>query len=346
MKDFLHILAAGETLTQNQAEQAMRLMMTGESEPEQMAGLLMGLRSRGETLDELVGFTRVMREYAVKVACDDPRAIDLCGTGGDSRGTFNISTAAAFVCAGAGATVAKHGNRSVSSKCGSADVLEALGVNIALRKEGVERCLREAGIAFLFAPFFHPAMRHVMPTRRKLGVRTFFNILGPLCNPAGVKHQLVGAFNTHVAERMAGILARLDAEHVLTIHAEDGLDEVSLISVSTAFEHAASCSKQSALVHRFDIRPEDHGFTRIAPEMLRGGSAKENADILRSIFDGRQGPHRDVVLLNAAYALHTSDRFESLEACFDAARESIDSGAAMARLTLLIDVSNSTPRAA
>ncbi|HMB90605.1 MAG TPA: anthranilate phosphoribosyltransferase, partial [Rhodothermales bacterium] len=211
MKRFLHILADGETLTQPQAEEAMHLMMQGAAAPEEVAGLLMGLRSRGETLPELVGFTKVMREYAVPVECDDPDAIDLCGTGGDSSGTFNISTAAAFVCAGAGVTVAKHGNRSVSSKCGSADVLDALGVNIELKKEGVERCLDQAGIAFIFAPFFHPAMRFVMPVRKALAVRTFFNILGPLCNPAGVRRQLVGAFTVPIAERMAGILAELDA---------------------------------------------------------------------------------------------------------------------------------------
>ena len=187
LTDSLKLIASGEKLTQERAEQAMHTMMRGEAEPEEIAGLLMGLRSRGESIDELIGFTRVMRKYAIKVKLDDKDAIDLCGTGGDQSGTFNISTTAAFVCAGAGVTVAKHGNRSISSKCGSADVLAELGVEIELGKEGVELCLDEAGIAFIFAPFFHPAMRHVMPVRRKLGVRTFFNILGPLCNPAGVR---------------------------------------------------------------------------------------------------------------------------------------------------------------
>lgn len=340
MKDYLHILAEGKTLTQEQAAEAMRLMMQGEAEPEHTAGLLMALRARGETLDELVAFTRIMRDYAVPVACDDPHAIDLCGTGGDGSGTFNISTAAAFVCAGAGVTVAKHGNRSISSKCGSADVLAALGVNIELRKEGVERCLDEAGISFIFAPFFHPAMRFVMPIRRSLGVRTFFNILGPLCNPAGVRRQLVGAFNVGVAEQMAAILAALNAEHVMTLHADDGLDEISPAAATTAFEHNGTTT---ATPRRRSIQPEDHGLPRISLDALTGGTAEENAAILRNIFAGSPGPHRDVVLLNAAYALYTSGRFDGIEDCFAAARESIDSGAAADKLDLLIRVSNDIP---
>ena len=343
MKEILHTLSLRQTLSQEQAEAAMHLMMQGEAEPEHAAGLLMGLRTRGETLDELVGFTRVMREYAVHVECDDPHAIDLCGTGGDSSGTFNISTAAAFVCAGAGVTVAKHGNRSVSSKCGSADVLAALGVNIELRKDGVERCLREAGIAFIFAPFFHPAMRFVMPIRRALGVRTFFNILGPLCNPARVRRQIVGAFNIDVAELMAGILANLDAEHVVTLHADDGLDEISLATTTTAFEHDADHVDGDSAPHRFTIQPEDHGIERAPLTTLLGGDAEANAAILRDLFAGTLGSHRDVVVLNAAYGLHTSGRFDSLDACLDAARESIDSGAASEKLTRLIEVSNSIP---
>ena len=218
MQEYLDVIANGHPLTRPQAEEAMRTMMSGEALPEHVAALLMGLRARGERLDELVGFTKVMREFAVPVALDDPHAIDLCGTGGDGADTFNISTTATLVAAGAGVTVAKHGNRSVSSKSGSADVLEELGVKIDLQKKGVEYCLREAGVAFLFAPYFHPAMKHVMPVRKSLGVRTFFNILGPLCNPAGVKRQLVGAFNTDVAQVMVRILAQLDADHVVTVH--------------------------------------------------------------------------------------------------------------------------------
>lgn len=338
MKEFLHILADGETLTQAQAESAMHLMMQGAAAPEEVAGFLMGLRSRGETLPELVGFTKVMREYAVPVQCEDPDAIDLCGTGGDSSGTFNISTAAAFVCAGAGVTVAKHGNRSVSSKCGSADVLDALGVNIELRKEGVERCLDQAGIAFIFAPFFHPAMRFVMPVRKVLAVRTFFNILGPLCNPAGVRRQLVGAFAVPVAERMASILAELDAAHVITVHADDGLDEISLAASTSAFEYGPD--QTDSFPQTFVIEPEQHGLGRTSLEALQGGSAENNAALLRAIFEGQPGPHRDVVLINAAYALRTSGKFGTIEACLAAARESIDSGATLTALTRLIEASN------
>jgi len=342
MHDFLRTLADGETLTQAQAEQAMHTMMQGEAEPAHMAGLLMGLRTRGETLDELVGFTKVMRTYAVHVDCDDPHAIDLCGTGGDSSGTFNISTAAAFVCAGAGVTVAKHGNRSVSSQCGSADVLDALGVNIELRKEGVERCLREAGIAFLFAPFFHPAMRFVMPIRRSLGVRTFFNILGPLCNPAGVRRQVVGAFSIAVAEQMAGILAHLDAAHVVTLHAHDGLDEISLNGPTAAFEYTAE-TQGSTPPRSTTIHPEKHGFTRTPLAALQGGTAEANAAMLHGIFSGQTGPPRDVVVLNAAYALLTSGRVGDLDACLEAANASIDSGAALAKLNLLVTISGQIP---
>ena len=343
MKPYLQTLADGGTLTQDEAEGAMHLLMCGEAEPEQAAALLMGLRARGETLDELVGFTRVMRDYAVKVDAGDPAAIDLCGTGGDAKGTFNISTAAAFVCAGAGATVAKHGNRSVSSQCGSADVLEALGVSTGLKKEGVEFCLRETGIAFLFAPHFHPAMRHVMPIRRKLGVRTFFNILGPLCNPAGVRRQLVGAFSLRVAQQMTGILARLGAERVVVVHAEDGLDELSVCGPTTVFEYDAEKAARPGEHAGHRVRPEDHGLDCRPPGTLQGGSADDNAAILQDLLGGEKGPHRDVVLLNAAYALHASGRFGSLDACLSAARESLDAGAARQKLADLAEASHAAP---
>lgn len=341
MKEVLHTIAEGETLTPAQAEQAMHLMMRGEAQPEETAALLMGLRARGETLPELVAFTRVMREYAVQVDAGDPMAIDLCGTGGDNTGTFNISTAASFVCAGAGVTVAKHGNRSVSSKCGSADVLEALGVKVDLRKEGVEHCLREAGIAFLFAPYFHPAMRHVMPVRKLLGVRTFFNILGPLCNPAGVRRQLIGAFSSKVAQLMADIMAELDAEHVIAVHAEDGMDEISLCAPTYAFEYDAGRIEkgQPRKSSMFEIHPEELALGCVTMDDVRGGTAADNAEILRRLLAGETLPHRDVVLLNAAYALHTSGKFDGPEACLEAATESIDSGAAMNKLNLLIKVS-------
>ena len=340
MKLYLTLLAAGEHLTRKQAEQAMHILMRGEAEPEEIAALLLGLRSRGESLDELIGFTRVMREYAVPVVVDDPDAIDLCGTGGDQSGTFNISTAAAFVCAGAGVTVAKHGNRSISSKCGSADVLSALGVEIELGKEGVEYCLKNAGIAFIFAPFFHPAMRYVMPVRKKLGVRTFFNILGPLCNPAGVRRQLVGAFSPDVAETMARILAALDARRVVAVHA-NGLDECSISAPTQTFRYDAAGSGD--IVMKL-IEPEDLGLQKAPLSALQGDTADENAGILQNVLSGTTGPQRDVVALNAAHGLWASGRFEELSDAMQAATESIDSGAASKALERLIEVSQNAPK--
>ena len=342
MQKYLDIIARGEPLSRSEAEGAMRAMMSGDAPDEHMAALLMGLRTRGEQLDELVGFTKAMRDFAVDVACDDPHAIDLCGTGGDGVNTFNISTTASFVCAGAGATVAKHGNRSVSSKSGSADVLETLGVEIELEKDGVEYCLEEAGIAFLFAPYFHPAMRHVMPVRKSLGVRTFFNILGPLCNPAGVKRQLVGAFNLQTAQWMIQILAELDAEHAITAHSKDGLDELSISDATTIFEYDQA--DRNPVPRSREVGPEKHEIDRAPAATLEGGTADDNATILRKILSGDDtSPRRDVVLLNAGYALHASDRFDDIDEAIDAARESIDSGAALDKLGTLIEVSNEAP---
>ena len=344
MHTLLQRLADRQTLTRDEAEAAMHAMMRGEATPEETAGLLMGLRARGETLEELVGFTRVMRHYAVPVASPDPDALDIVGTGGDGSGTFNISTAAAFVCAGAGVTVAKHGNRSVSSRCGSADVLRALGVETDLGKDGVECCLQEAGIAFLFAPFFHPAVRHVMPVRRALGVRTFFNILGPLCNPAGVRRYLIGAFSDEVARTMIGILAQLGVDHAFTVHSDDGMDELSLSAPTTVYEFDAAAMPLPLMHERRSVTPESLGLHRAPLEALRGGNATENAALLRAVLDGTPGPPRDVVLLNAAFGLRASGKIGDLDACLEAARASIDSGAARARLDLLGAVSQKAPR--
>jgi len=348
MQAYLNLIAEGEPLTQDQAEEAMHRMMQGQAEPEHVAAFLMGLRARGETTAELVGFTRVMRAYAVPVRLDDPHAIDLCGTGGDRSGTFNISTAAAFVCAGAGVTVAKHGNRSISSKAGSADVMRALGVEVELGPDGVETCLREAGIAFIYAPLYHPALKHVMPIRRTLGVRTFFNILGPLCNPAGVRRQLVGAFSEEVARSMATILAELDAEQVLAVHAQDGLDEISVAAPTRGFFYSAreQATERDAYLKPLTIRPEQHGLARFPLDAIRGGTAEDNAALIRRVLDGEWGPHRVVVLLNAAYGLYVSGRFNDLTDCFDAARESIDSGAARAALDRLVAASHDVRPAA
>lgn len=344
MEEFLKTIANGNPLSRSDAEAAMHEMMSGDASSEHMAALLMGVRAREEKLDELVGFTKVMREFAIDVDLDDPHAIDLCGTGGDGADTFNVSTTASLVAAGAGVTVAKHGNRSVSSKSGSADVLEELGVEIELGKEGVEHCLNEAGIAFLFAPFFHPAMKHVMPVRTSLGVRTFFNILGPLCNPAGISRQLVGAFNTDTAQMMVRILAQLDADHVITLHSQDGMDEISVSAPTTLFEYDAS--EDNPVPRSREIGPEKHDIQRAGASALTGGSAQENAQILHGILAGEDhSPRRDIAVLNAAYALHTSDKFDDIDACVAAAKESIDSGAALETLETLATVSQNAPTA-
>ena len=333
----LRALSRGEHLSDQAAEDVMHAMMRGEADPVQIAGLLMGMRARNESVTELTAFTRVMRSYAVPVQCTDPDAIDLCGTGGDSRGTYNISTAAAFVCAGAGVTVAKHGNRSVSSNCGSADVLEALGVHIDLGPEGVSRCLDTCGIGFIFARHYHPAMKHVMPVRQKLASRTCFNILGPLCNPARVKRQIVGAFSVDAARSMASILRNLGATHFITLCAADGLDELSIGGSTTAFEFAPGYDQ----VEQREIVPEHHGLGRASLETLEGGKAAENARIITALLDGQPGPKRDILVLNSAYGLWVSGKFDSLDACFEAAVRSIDSGAARDRLANLCEVSHS-----
>jgi anthranilate phosphoribosyltransferase len=344
VKPILQTIADGDTLTRAQAEQAMHLMLRGEAGPEAIAALLMGLRARGETLDELTGFTKVMREYAVPVAVADLNPIDLCGTGGDHAGTFNISTAASFVAAGAGVPVAKHGNKGVSSASGSADVLDALGVQTALGPDGVELCIRETGIAFLFAPQFHPALRHVGPVRKALGVRTFFNILGPLCNPCGVKRQLVGAFSHATARMTAQILVRLGSEHVVVVYAHDGLDELSTTSPTTVYQ-TGSHAFDGGLLEQVVV-PERYGLARVSAAALQGGTPAENAEIVRAVLRGTTGAQADVVLLNAAYALLASAEFDSLDDSLDAARESIASGRALEKLDRLVEASNDLARAA
>jgi anthranilate phosphoribosyltransferase len=335
MTDYLKIIAAGETLTDEQAAGAMHLLLRGESTPEQTAGLLMGLRGRGEAIDELTAFTRVMREYAVPVQVDDPKAIDVVGTGGDGSGTFNISTTTMFVCAGAGATVAKHGNRSVSSKCGSADVLRELGVFVELPAENVGRCIRDAGLGFMFAPLFHPALRFVMPVRRALAVRTFFNILGPLCNPAGVRHGLFGAFDGEVADTMGTILSRLGAKRTYTVHSEDGLDELSIAGPSRVRLNEGTSKPVASRVE-----PEDLGLIRAPLSSIKGGDATVNAEITRDLLGGGKGPHRDVVILNAAFALVTAGIADTPSQGATLAAESIDSGSASRSLQAMVAASH------
>lgn len=336
MKDYLKKIADGGHLTAGESEQALLTIMRGEAGAEEIAGFLLGLRARGETIDELEGCVRAMRACCLSIELDDPNAIDLCGTGGDQLGTFNISTTASFVVAGAGVTVAKHGNRSVSSKSGSADVLEALGVHTVLSPEGAAECIRRTGIGFLFAPAFHPAMRHVMPVRRALGVRTMFNIMGPMCNPAGVRRQLIGAFDPDVARLVATILLRLGAEHVITVHASDGLDEITATG-PTVLHVARAGMSEPETVH-FD--PRSLGFDHAGRADLKGGTAEDNAKIVYSILRGDDGPRRDVVLINAAYALLVAGHSDDLEECLESARISIDSGAALDKLEALRQATN------
>lgn len=338
MKALLTQLAEHQPLSRENTSRAMRIILSGEASPEQIAAFLMGLRARGETPDELAGMTEVMRSFAVKV--DAPEGtIDIVGTGGDRSGSFNISTTAAFVCAGAGVPVAKHGNRAVSSKSGSSDVLAALGVQTELGKEGAEFCLQHAGMTFLFAPFFHPAMRHVAPVRAAMGVRTAFNILGPMCNPAGVKRQLVGAFSWHVAELMVRILKQLGSESVICVHAEDGMDEVSISGTTRVFRFDVA----DGLVHEELVHPEQFGLVRADHEAIRGGDATQNAAIIRSVLGGASGAPRDIVLLNSAFGLVCAGVAPTVEDGLRLAAESIDSGRAMDRLETLVRVSQEAP---
>lgn len=337
MRELLKKLSENRKLSRDEAAHAMSLMLQDVCTPEEIAGFLMGLRSRKESTDELVGLTEAMRDQCIPVALNDPAAIDIVGTGGDGTGTFNISTAAAFVCAGAGATVAKHGNRSVSSRCGSSDVLEALGVSTGLCAPEIERCLEECGLAFMYAPLFHTALRHVMPVRRALGVRTCFNILGPLCNPAGVQRHFIGSFSEDMAETMANILHTLGSTHIVVVHSRDGMDEISTSAPTIMFSKLPGMDR----IERKTITPEEFDIPRIDMEAIRGGDADVNADIIRAVLRGESGPARDIVALNAAGALYACGREKSMEAGLEAATRAIDDGSAAASLSQLVDFQKS-----
>src|SRR6266704_5074749 len=333
LKALIAKVASGAALTLEESAQAFDRMMSGEATPSQMGGLLMALRVRGETVDEITGAVRTMRSkmLAVEAPAD---AIDVVGTGGDASGSFNISTCAAFIVAGAGVPGAKHGNRALSSRCGAADVLAALGVRIELPPDAISRCIREAGIGFMFAPAHHPAMKHVGPTRVQLGTRTIFNLLGPLSNPAGVKRQMVGVFSRQWVEPLANVLKNLGSESVWVVHGSDGLDEVT----SAGPTHVAAL--ENGAVRTFEIAPEDVGVARAMPDMLRGGDADQNARALLDVLKGKQGAFRDVALMNAAAGLIVAGRAKDLKQGFALAVKSIDSGEAEGRLDRLIAVSN------
>jgi anthranilate phosphoribosyltransferase len=321
-------------LTEEVASAVMGEIMSGEATPAQIGAFLIGLRMKGETVDEVAGMARVMREHSLRVEVDGP-LVDTCGTGGDASGTFNVSTAAAFVAAGAGAKVAKHGNRAMSSACGSADVLEALGAKIDLAPEQVAECIREAGIGFMFAQAFHPAMKHVAGPRREIGVRTVFNVLGPLTNPAGAQSQALGVARPELAPLMAGALERLGSRHVLVVHGQEGLDELSPSGPSTVRE------VKDGRAREYTISPGELGLEASPLEAVRGGSPEENASKLRAVLGGENGPLREFVLLNSAAALVAADIAPDLKAGGRQAREAIDSGAAAERLERFIEKTQS-----
>jgi anthranilate phosphoribosyltransferase len=326
-------LLAGDSLTEDEAGACMEEIMEGAATPAQIAGFVVALRSKGETIDEVAGLVRTMRRYAQRVSAGDD-VLDTCGTGGDRSGTFNVSTAAALVCAGAGVKVAKHGNRAASSRCGSADVLEALGVKIDLPPDGVEACIDRAGIGFCFAPVFHPAMRHAGATRRELGVPTIFNFLGPLTNPAGATRQALGVSDPKMVEKMVQTLGRLGSKHVLAFHGDQGLDELSTSGPSQVYELTGG------EVRRWVIDPVELGVAPAPLEAVAGGSAEENAAAIRSVLAGEPGPKRDIVLLNAAAGLMAAGRAEEMSAGLALATEAVDSGEAAKRLDLLVSVSS------
>jgi len=331
MRATLNKLLQKEDLSFEEAHDVMSGIMSGQYEDPEIGGFLMGLAVKGETAEEIAGFASAMRDKMVQAPVT-VEAIDMCGTGGDGKGTFNISTAASFVVAGAGVPVAKHGNRSISSKSGSADVLMELGVDIDMGPGKVARCVDEIGVGFLFAPSFHPAMRHVMPARRALGVRTVFNVLGPLCNPARVKRQVIGLFTGDLTETMAKVLQLLGAENAMLVHGNDGIDEIT-----TTGGTKVSILNGRKKIESAEFSPETVGYPPATLEQIQGGTPAENARIITEIFDGTKGPYRDVVVLNAAAGLMVGGKAGSFEEGVRLGEEALDSGAAKDVLQKLVN---------
>ena len=332
--ELLEKLTRHEDLTSEEAAAAMREVMEGRAAPAQLAALLSALVMKGERPAEIVGFARTMREHAVKVPGLPGEVFDTCGTGGDRSGTFNISSATALVVAACGVPVAKHGNRSVSSRCGSADVFEQLGVNISAPPAAIERSMREARIAFFFAPTFHPSMKHAAPTRRDLGIRTAFNLLGPLTNPAGAARQIVGVPKPELTELMAHALRMLGTKRAWVVHGAEGIDEISI----AGYTKVAEC--RDGAVHTFFIHPSEFGMTKGIAESLKGGDAPTNAAIVRDVLAGKPGGPREVVLLNAGVALFVAGAVHSVRDGIALASEAIDSGAARATLDIMVRLSH------
>lgn len=330
IKDAIVKLADRLSLTEKEAEEVMNEIMDGAVTPAQIAAYLMGLRLKGETVDEIAGSVRAMRNRAIRIAIGDPLVVDTCGTGGDGRHTFNVSTTTAFVVAGAGLTVAKHGNRSVSSKSGSADVLSELGVNINLSPDRVADCINEVGIGFLFAPLYHGAMKHCAAPRHEIGIRTMLNLLGPLTNPAGATIQILGVYEPHLTELLGKVLMYLGSQHCFVVHGMDGLDEMTLTDRTLVSE------AKGGVVSNYVVTPEEFNLSRVSPKELAGGLPHDNAKITREIFQGKKGPKRDMVCLNAAPALVAGRKAKTLQEGFLLAGKTIDSGAAAEKLARLV----------
>lgn len=334
IKEAIAKLADRGDLSEKETEEVMLEIMEGQATPAQVSAFLMGLRVKGETMEEIAGAVRAMRAKATRIRVGAKWVLDTCGTGGDRSHTFNISTTAAFVAAGAGLTVAKHGNRSVSSRCGSADVLTALGIKIDLPPERVSDCIDEVGIGFLFAPLYHGAMKHCAGPRQELGIRTLLNILGPLTNPAGAALQVVGVFDARLTDMLCRVLVHLGAQHCFVVHGMDGLDEITLTDRTRVAE-----GKQG-VVSSYFIEPKDFALARVPLKELVGGVAEDNAQIIRDILQGRRGPKRDVVCLNAAPAFVAGGLAKTLHDGYQQAGKVIDSGAAAEKLEKLIQFTN------
>lgn len=331
IRESIAAVVSGQSLTMEEASSVMREIMEGEATPAQLGAFLTALALKGETTQEIAGMARVMREMALRVEVDG-ELVDTVGTGGDGKNTFNISTATAFIAAGAGLKVAKHGNRAASGSCGSADVLEALGVQIELSPVSVAQCINEVGVGFMFAPAFHPAMRHAGPVRREIGIRTVFNILGPLTNPAGAQTQLLGVAFPELGGIMAEVLGLLGSHHAMIVHGAGGLDEISLSGDTSVWE------VRGGQVEEWTLRVEDTGLPETPIEAIRGGSKEENAATMWRLFQGEQGPVRDMVLLNSAGVLMVGDKAETIRQGVEMSAGIIDSGAAIAKLDQMIEV--------
>ena len=334
IRESINTLVQGRNLTQEEAAQVMNEIMEGEATPAQIAAFITALRIKGETVDEITGMATTMRQKSLKVSTDGP-LVDTCGTGGDGLGTINVSTAAALIAAAAGLKVAKHGNRAASGACGSADVLEAHGVKVDLSPDGVKRCMEEVGIGFMFAPVFHPAMGHAAGPRREIGIRTVFNILGPLTNPASAHAQLLGVADPKVGEVMAQALGRLGTQRVMVVHGEEDLDELSISGPTKVWELSGG------QVRTYTITPEDAGLTHSSIDGILGGSVEQNAHLFREVLQGKDGPMLDVVLLNAAAALLVGNAAADLKEGVEKARQTVTGGAALRKLEALAKLSQS-----